>query len=95
MVKTLVEKPEIIVPKAQIPHFEFEDTPASEAFATIGKAYGIDILFDEELLRDCPLTAALDSQTLHEKLSIICKAVEARYEILDGQIIIHSRGCRN
>jgi transmembrane sensor len=95
MVKTLVEKPEIIVPKAQIPHFEFEDTPASEAFATIGKAYGIDILFDEELLQDCPLTAGLDNQTLHEKLSIICKAVEANYEILDGQIIIHSKGCRN
>ena len=95
MVKTLIEKPEIIVPKSQIPHFEFEDTPASEAFATIGKAYGIDILFDEELLSGCPLTATLDNQTLHEKLSIICKAVEASYEILDGQIIIHSRGCRN
>ncbi|TDE13356.1 FecR family protein [Dyadobacter psychrotolerans] len=95
MVKTLVENPEIIVPKSQIPHFEFEDTPASEAFASIGKAYGIDILFDEELLSGCPLTARLDNQPLHEKLSIICKAVEASYEVLDGQIIIHSRGCRN
>ncbi|HEV7381008.1 MAG TPA: FecR family protein [Dyadobacter sp.] len=95
MVKTLVEKPEIVLPKAKIPHFEFEDTPASEAFASIGKAYGIDILYDEELLSGCPLTAALDNQTLHEKLTIICKAVEAEYEILDGQIIIHSRGCRN
>jgi transmembrane sensor len=95
MVKTLVERPEIVLPKSKIPHFEFEDTPASEAFASIGKAYGIDILFDEELLSGCPLTAALDNQPLHEKLTIICKAVEAEYEILDGQIIIHSRGCRN
>jgi len=95
MVKTLVEKPQIVVPKSQIPQFQFEDTPASEAFASIGKAYGIDILFDEDLLSGCPLTAALDSQTLHEKLSIICTAVEASYEILDGQIIIHSKGCRN
>ena len=95
MVKTLVEKPEIVLPKSKTPHFEFEDTPASEAFASIGKAYGIDILYDEELLSGCPLTAALDNQTLHEKLTIICKAVEAEYEILDGQIIIHSRGCRN
>ncbi|TDE17174.1 FecR family protein [Dyadobacter psychrotolerans] len=95
MVKTLVEKPQIILPKAQIPHFEFEDTPASEAFLSIGKAYGIDILFDEDLLKECPLTATLDNQTLHEKLSIICSAVESTYEILDGQVIVHSKGCRN
>ena len=95
MVKTLVEKPQIILPKSQIPQFEFEDTPANEAFESIAKSYGIDILYDEELLSGCPLTATLDNQSLHEKLSIICKAVEASYEILDGQIIIHSKGCRN
>lgn len=95
MVKTLVEKPEIVLPKSQTPHFVFEDTPASEAFAAVAKAYGIDIMFDEALLSGCPLTAALDNQPLHEKLSIICKAVEAEYEVLDGQVIIHSRGCRN
>ncbi|MDQ6481698.1 FecR family protein [Dyadobacter sp. LHD-138] len=95
MVKTLIEKPEMVLPKSQIPYFTFEDTPASEAFASIGKAYGIDIIYDESVLSGCPLTAELDNQPLHEKLSIICKAVEAEYEILDGQVIIHSRGCRN
>lgn len=95
MVKTLVEKPEIVVSKAETPQFEFEDTPASDVFNTIGRAYGIDILYDEALLKDCPLTARLDNQTLHDKLNIICKAVESSYEIVDGQVIIHSKGCRN
>jgi len=95
MVKTLVENPEIIVSKAQTPQFIFEDVPATEAFNAIGKAYGIDILYDEELFKDCPLTAILETQTLHEKLTIICKAIEANYEILDGQIIVHGRGCKN
>ncbi|GGM78088.1 hypothetical protein GCM10010967_07240 [Dyadobacter beijingensis] len=95
MVKTLVEKPEMVVSKAEIPQFEFEDTPASDVFNTIAKAYGIDILYDEALLKDCPLTAMLDNQTLHDKLNIICKAVESSYEIVDGQVIIHSKGCRN
>jgi len=95
MEKTLVERPEIVLPKSKIPHFQFEDTPASEVFASIGNAYGIEIIYDEELLKGCPLTASLDNQPLHEKLSIICKAMEATYEVLDGQIIIHSRGCRN
>ncbi|SKB58228.1 FecR family protein [Dyadobacter psychrophilus] len=95
MVKTLVEKPEMVVLKAETPQFEFEDTPASEVFEKIGKAYGIEILYDPEILKDCPLTATLDNQTLHEKLFIICQAVEASYEILDGQVVIHSRGCKN
>lgn len=95
MVKTLVEKPEIIVSKANTPQFIFEDVPATEAFDAIGKAYGIDILYDEELLKDCPLTAILENQTLHDKLTIICKAIEATYVILDGQIVIHGKGCKN
>ncbi|WP_426292997.1 FecR family protein [Dyadobacter endophyticus] len=95
MVKTLVEKPEMVVSKTEIPQFEFEDTPASDVFNTIARAYGIDIIYDEALLKDCPLTAHLDNQTLHDKLNIICKAVESSYEIVDGQVIIHSKGCRN
>lgn len=95
MVKTLVEKPEMVVTKAEIPHFEFEDTPASDVFDTIAKAYGIDILYDETLLKDCPLTAHLENQTLHDKLFIICKAVESSYEIIEGQVVIHSKGCKN
>jgi transmembrane sensor len=95
MVKTLVEKPEIILPKDQIPQFAFEDTPVSEVFHAIETAYGVDIVYNAELLKGCPLTATLDEQPLNEKLMIICKAVEARYEVLDGQIIIHSEGCRN
>lgn len=95
MVKTLVEKPEIIISKAKAPQFIFEDAPVSEVFDSIGKAYGIDILYDEELLKGCPLTAILENQTLHEKLTIICKAIEANYEILDGQIVVHGKGCKN
>ncbi|KAA6438476.1 DUF4974 domain-containing protein [Dyadobacter flavalbus] len=95
LVKTLVAEPEIIVPDAAALHFEFEDVPVSEAFDAIAKAYGIEIRYDKHLLSDCPLTAKLDTQTLREKLSIICLAVEATYEIVDGQIVVQSKGCKN
>jgi hypothetical protein len=95
LVRALVEKPEMILPEGQRPQFEFEDTPVTEVFQIIQKAYGVEILYDAELLKDCPLTATLDNQPLNEKLTIICKAIEANYEILDGQIVIHSKGCRN
>ena len=95
LVKSIVEQPEIILPKTQVPRFDFEETPVSEVFATIAKAYGIEIIYDEDLFGGCPLTARLDTENLHDKLTIICKAVEANYEILDGQIIIHGKGCKN
>jgi transmembrane sensor len=92
MVKLLVEEPLIISPKPV--KFTFEDAPISEVFAKLEKAYSIDIVYDEELMRQCPLTASLNNESLFEKLDIICKAVEAKYEVIDGQIVIDSRGCK-
>lgn len=94
MDKLLVELPTIIIKKNIKPQFEFEDTPVSEVLQTLEKAYSINIVFDEELLSNCPLTASLTDLQLFDKLDIICKGVEARYEILDGQIVIYSKGCK-
>jgi transmembrane sensor len=93
MAKLLVEAPIIIAPEKVKTVFEFEDTPVSEILRSLEKAYSIDIVF-EELLSNCPLTASLTDLQLFDKLNIICKGVEARYEILDGQIVIYSKGCR-
>jgi transmembrane sensor len=96
LTKTLVEKPEIMLPKneKQTISFDFDDTPAHEVFEILKKAYSINIVYDETVLKDCPVTAPLTDQSLYDKLKIICKAINAKYEILDGQIIIQSRGCK-
>lgn len=94
MAKSLVEMPIIIEEKKLKTVFEFEDVPVSEILHNLEKAYSIDIVFDEELLSNCPLTASLTELQLFDKLNIICKGVEAHYEILDGQIVIYSKGCR-
>lgn len=94
MAKSLVEMPIIIEQEKLKTVFEFEDAPVSEILHNLEKAYSIDIVFDEELLSTCPLTASLTDLQLFDKLNIICKGVEAHYEILDGQIVIYSKGCR-
>lgn len=94
MAKSLVEMPIIVEQEKIKTVFEFEDTPVSEILNNLEKAYSIDIVFDEELLSNCPLTASLTDLQLFDKLNIICKGVEAHYEILDGQIVIYSKGCR-
>lgn len=74
--------------------FTFHNTPVTEVLKMLEKAYQVDILFDEDLLSDCPLTATLTNQSLYEKLTIICEAIEAHYEVIDGQIVVHSKGCK-
>lgn len=77
-----------------VPRFEFDDTPAPRVFAELEAAYGIDIVFDEAALARCPLTASLTDQSLYQKLDIVCKALEASYQVIDGQIVIDGKGCR-
>ena len=97
LTKTLVAEPAIVLPKKDIQpvNFDFDDTPASEVFRVIKEAYSINIVYDDGVLKHCPITAPLTDQTLYNKLNIICKAIGARYEVLDGQIIIQSKGCKN
>jgi ferric-dicitrate binding protein FerR (iron transport regulator) len=95
MLKTLSDKPEIVVQDASPKTFDFVNTPASSVLADLKSAYQIDIIFDKELLAECPVTASLNRQSLFEKLNIICEVIEARYEIIDGQIVVYSRGCKS
>lgn len=96
LTKTLVEKPEIVVSEStkQTFKFDFEDTPVNEVFRILKEAYSINIVYDEALLKDCPITAVLEGQPLYDKMSIICEAINAKYQVLDGQIVVLSRGCK-
>ena len=96
LTKSLVAEPIIIFQEKeeQKMDFNFDDTPANEVFEVLENAYGIHIIYDVDLLKNCPVTAPLSDQNLYKKLKIICKAIEAQYELIDGQIIIQSKGCK-
>lgn len=94
MLKTISDHPEVVTTQSSTT-FDFVNTPASDVLTDLEDAYQVDIIFDKELLRDCPVTAALSKQSLLEKLDIICEVIEARYEMLDGKIVVYSKGCKN
>lgn len=73
--------------------FDFQDTPVRKVFATIEDAYDVDIVVDDELVKNCSLTAFLGTQHLFEKINIICSAIQARYEVIDGKIVIYAQKC--
>jgi ferric-dicitrate binding protein FerR (iron transport regulator) len=93
LVKTLVENPSLLnVTNEKI--FEFKDTPLNDVFSVLEKAYGVEIIFDKELMGACALNASLEGMPLYDKMRLICKGVNAQYEILDARIIVSGKGCK-
>lgn len=91
--KSLVPEPEIVKPAIRVNQFNFENTAISEVFRVLEEAYGVEIIFDEEVMANCFVTAPLGSESLFEKLRIICRAIGARYETIDASVVITSTGC--
>jgi len=95
LIKKQLEKPTEL--SAEVTQFSlnFKDAPFSEVVKALNKAYNINITYDESKMANCPLTASLSNQHLYEKLDLICQALEATYEIVDGEIVINGKGCSN
>ena len=93
LLKSIVAAPEVIIaaPKQE---FIFDETPISEVFDFLEKIYGLSVIYDTKNMESCYLTANLSDESLFEKLELICKITHSTYEMVDAQIIIHSRGCK-
>ncbi|GAB3745726.1 FecR family protein [Spirosoma pomorum] len=95
--KTLIDLPQLIkpiTPRKKLATFNYNETPISQVFQELQDAYGINIRYNKEAFAQCQLTASLARETFEEKLAIICKTVEATYEIIDGQVVISGTGCQ-
>ncbi|NIJ54646.1 FecR family protein [Dyadobacter arcticus] len=93
--KTLVEQPVLLSPASQEPLFEFNNAPVSEIFTVLEKAYGVEIVYDGDLLAGRELTVSMEDESLYEKLDIVCKTLGLAYEIVDTQVIIESKAQRS
>jgi hypothetical protein len=91
--KTIIENPEIIDALTQEEDFTFEETPLIDVLRKIERAYGITILVDEHQIANCTITAVLSNEPLLEKLNLISKIIHAKYEMIDGQVIMNVKSC--
>lgn len=92
--KIIAESPAIIAPEIMNQKMGYEDVPLEEVFNQLSKAYGIDIIFDSETLKNCTVTADIRNESFYRQLDLVCEAVGARYELMDGQVVIQSKGCQ-
>jgi len=93
LIKTLVENPLIVRSSVQTNSFEFNETPIPEVLKMLTEAYGVTILYDADVLASCNLTASLNKQDLYQKLDLICEAIHANYQVINGQIRVSGTGC--
>ncbi len=74
--------------------FFFDETPASTVFAELEQAYNVQINYDYKLMADCPLNATLVGEPFLKKLTVICAALDAKFEVEADQVFVTGRGCR-
>lgn len=91
--KVLLDDPLLIVPRVTEQKMEYEEANLMNVFDQLSKAYGINIVYDSELMDKCTVTADLRNETFYHKLDLICSAIGASYEVIDGQVVIQSNGC--
>lgn len=91
--RSLIDKPEVIVSQEELLERSFSNAPLPDIFEALEKVYGVKLVFDKELFANCRLTTSLGSETLFERLDIICEAVEANYKVVGTDIIIDGKKC--
>ncbi|QDK78710.1 DUF4974 domain-containing protein [Spirosoma sp. KCTC 42546] len=74
--------------------FAFNYTPIPEVLDELAQSYHMPIQYDRELLANCTFTGQLNDQPYLEKIRLICLTIESTFEVVDNQIVIHSRGCK-
>ncbi|TLU99331.1 FecR family protein [Dyadobacter luticola] len=74
--------------------FTYSETPVSEVFASLAKAYGVDIHYDKAAMAHCSITATLGDEPLENKLKWICAILEAEYDTDQEKISIKGNPCQ-
>jgi transmembrane sensor len=72
--------------------FVYRDTPLATVIASMGEAYGLEIIAPANLL-DCPITANFSQEDLYTKLQLICDVLQARYWVEGTRIYLDGSGC--
>ena len=93
LTRNLAEKPVILLTSQELLQFSFKDSAIEQIFYALEKAYGVEIIYDKEVMVNCRLTTSLTKETLFEKLDIVCAGIEANYKVVDAQVIISGNGC--
>ncbi|WP_138476541.1 FecR family protein [Dyadobacter bucti] len=90
-VTSLVDEP--VMQQSYAGRFVFDDVPLTQVLEALEKAYGIEIVLENERFKNCLFTADINRQPMFTKLDLISAAVNARYEVKGTRILLSGKGC--
>jgi transmembrane sensor len=90
--KDLVQAPAVLIVQNQ--NMTFDNADVSEVFKKLSATYGVDIIYDDVSLKKCTIVAKFNQENLYERLSLICKILGARYDIVDAKVVISDGFCQ-
>jgi len=73
---------------------QFQDTSVPTILDSLSSAYGVKIIYDRQTLAHCRVTTSLSSESLYEKLDILCKATGASYRPQDDKLYVTGGSCQ-
>lgn len=91
----IVRNPVAVKKAESAARFEFAETPAVDVLALLEKTYGLDIVVEGDVLRNCLFTGDLNELPMFDQLDLICKAVNVEYERRGASLFIFGEGCSN
>ena len=71
----------------------FDDVPISQIFKELERLYGMEIEFDQDTFRQCPITTYFRDESMLERINMVCQAVGATYRPENGKIIVSGIDC--
>ncbi len=87
--KTLADQPVALAASQQL----FINEPVARVLSTLSKDYGVAIAYDPAVLQACTVNLAFTTETLYQRLDLLCQALDASYERTDERLVFHSAGC--
>ncbi len=90
----LVEKPAIILTKPTLTRVRYDGVLVRDMFTLLQENYGVEIDFNSHELEHCIITTTFNHEGLFERIDLICNAIGAKYEIVDGKIFIKGSSCQ-
>ncbi|MCD2425218.1 FecR family protein [Niabella pedocola] len=90
---TIVDEPQLLQ-TAALPVFEFEEVPLEQVLNRLHQAYGVALSVKSDALLKCPFTGNITGMGLYQQLDVVCRVLNASYEINGTNIIISGSGCQ-
>ena len=95
LTRGLIDQPEpILNPVRPEPApFAFDNSTLPEVLKQLERQYGIEMEIGNDALINCRFTGNITQQSLYSKLELLCRAINAQYEVQGTRIVISGSGC--